>query len=411
VSAVRQGAGAVVVSNLDWLKSAAQFSGAVILVGDTLGALQTLGRNIRQKFKGKVVGITGSNGKTTTKNMLAGILKLTGPGLATQGNFNSQIGLPLVLSELQPADGWMVLEMGASEPGNIHHLAEIALPQIGIITGIGPAHLATFGSLARIARTKWELMEVLPKDGCAVLPWGEPSLEPHIRTFTKKIIYFGEDSTCVVRASSIEVGEKIKFQIHISDKSAAVSLPIGGRFNVKNALAAAGAAWVMGIPVDTIAQGISQFIPPPMRMEMLNHFSGAVLINDAYNANPASMMNSVLSFMESFPEKRKILVVGSMLELGSDSEKLHFHVGTELGRCPLEKIFLFGDETEAIKEGAAAAGAAKDRFIRLLNLNQIKDNLAPLLNSHTAVLFKGSRGMSLEKVVFGLFQEKSMERT
>jgi len=406
----RQGALAVVVSRLDWLKPSVHFSAAVIRVDNPLEALQILGQHLRKSFRGQVVGITGSNGKTTTKNMLSGILKLTGPGLATQGNLNSQVGLPMVLSELKSSDQWMVLEMGASEPGNIHRLAEIACPQIGIITSIGPAHLATFGSISRVAETKWELMEALPANGCGILPWGEASLEGHIRRFSKKIVFFGEDSACTVRASNIESGEKLKFQLKIGGRAVAISLPVGGRFNVQNALAAAAAAWVMEVPLEIIAQGLSEFTPPPMRMERMIHYTGAVIINDAYNANPASMMNSVLSFTESFPDKKKYAVVGSMLELGVESEKFHFHVGTELGRCPLEKVFLIGEETKTIKEGALAAGAPSHRFVYVPNLNEIKDNLKPLLNNNVAVLFKGSRAMNLDKIVNDLFQEKSVEK-
>lgn len=399
VSAWRQGAAGLVVSHLEWLESESKVSCAVIRVADVNAALQALGAAIRDSFKGPVVGITGSNGKTTTKQMIAGVLKSRGPGLSTAGNFNSQIGLPLVLSRLSESDRWMALEMGASAPGDIAKLCAVARPSAGVLTSIGPAHLATFGSIERIAESKWELMDALPSDGCAIVPWGVPSLDRHVRSYRNRIVFFGEDTSCPVRASQVTVGEKVQFRLHVGSDSEMVSLPIPGRCNVGNALAAAATGWVLGYSTAEIAKGLETFEPPRMRMETLKTSSGAVIINDAYNANPASVLQAVQSLTESYPDRRRILVLGSMLELGEDSSRYHFHVGTEIARSPVERIFLFGDEARQVAEGAASAGAGPDRVTWSETREEIARQLRPLMTPSTVVLFKGSRGMQLEKVI------------
>lgn len=410
MAACRGFAAGVMVSDLKWLQSSHGFNASIIQVKDPLQGLQKLGQFLRNGFTGGVVGITGSNGKTTTKQMLAAILRESGPGLATDGNFNSQIGLPLVLSTLGPDDKWMVLELGASEPGHIHKLVDIAKPKIGVITSIGPAHLATFGSVERIAESKWEIMESLPMDGCAVVPWGEPLLEPHIRKYKKKIVFYGEDSACPVRASNIQVGPRVKFNLHIGTQAATVTLPLAGQFNVNNALAASAAAWVLGIEIEMIAKGLESFKPPAMRMQPLVHETGAILLNDAYNANPASMINSVRSFAESFSDKKRIAVLGSMLELGNDSDKHHFHVGSEVGHFPLEKIYLYGDETKSLGEGIMASGMANEKVITVKSHEELIQGLKPQFAGGMAVLFKGSRAMKLENVIHQLMKTGEVQK-
>jgi len=398
-AASRQGASGIVVSQLDWFKHDNNLTAAIIRVNDPLESLRFLGRSLRNLFKGPVVGITGSNGKTTTKQMLASVLESLGPGLATAGNYNSQIGLPLTISKLKPEHKWMVLEMGASAPGNIAQLAEIAHPTMGILTSIGPAHLETFGSIDRIAETKWELMESLPGDGCAVVPWGEPHLERLVRTFRKKIVYFGDAPSCPVRASSIEAGENTRFMLHIASQNAPVTLKIPGRHNVMNSLAAAAAGWTLGCSLEQIVHGLENFEPPKMRMQILPHPSGAILINDAYNANPASMMTAVRMLAETYPDQKRVLVLGSMLELGSESEKYHFHVGVELAHFSLEHVFLVGPETKAVYEGAISAGAPKKMFSQYSSAEALGTELKKYAQLGTAILFKGSRGIHLEKAV------------
>jgi len=399
LSAWRQGAAGLLVSRLDWLQGEAKVSCVVIRVNDTLEAMKSFGGLIRGRFTGPVVGITGSNGKTTTKQMVTGVLKTRDNGLSTSGNYNSQIGLPIVLSQLSSDDKWMVLEMGASAPGHIANLCDVARPTVGIITSIGPAHLATFGSLKRIAETKWELMDSLPDDGAAIVPWGEPLLDPHVRAYKKRIVFIGEDQSCPVRASQIEVGERVRFRLHIGSDSEMVNLPLPGRCNVVNALAAAAAGWVLKYPMTDIVRGLEGFEPPRMRMEVTRLPSGAVIVNDAYNANPASMAHAVSSLIESYPDRKRILVIGSMLELGDDSDRYHFHLGTEVGRCPVDKVFMLGAEMRQALEGAVSVGAPAGRFVFSESHEEVAQELRGMLGPDAVVLFKGSRGMKLEKII------------
>jgi UDP-N-acetylmuramoyl-tripeptide--D-alanyl-D-alanine ligase len=289
--------------------------------------------------------------------------------------------------------------MGASAPGNIAGLADVGRPNIGAITSIGPAHLESFGSIARIAQTKWELIESLPSDGCAVLPWGDSNLEPLIRAFKNKVIFFGDASSCPVRASAIENGEAMRFMLHVGSDSAPVKLSVPGRHNVTNALAAAAVAFAMGYKLDEIVRGLESFDPPPMRMQVLKHPSGAVLINDAYNANPTSMSSAVRSLVESYPHRKKVVVVGSMLELGMESHKYHFQLGTELARFPLDKIVVVGEEAKAISEGALAMKAPTSKLVWVASSDEVQPHIKPFLDESTAILFKGSRGVQLEKSV------------
>jgi UDP-N-acetylmuramoyl-tripeptide--D-alanyl-D-alanine ligase len=398
LQAGQQGASAVVVSHLDWLQNNNPSAG-VIRVDDTLLALQKLGFWVRSTFKGPVVGITGSNGKTTTKQMVAGILRKKSDGLFTAGNYNSQIGLPLMLSRLEPQHQWIVLEMGASAPGNIAGLADVARPNIGVITSIGPAHLASFGSIKRIAETKWELIDALPSDGTAVLPWGEPYLEPLIRAYKNKVVFFGDSSSCPVRATAIENADGMRFMLHLGSDSAPVALSVPGRHNVTNALAAAAVAFVMGFDLETIVAGLESFDPPPMRMQVIRHPSGAVMINDAYNANPASMNTAVRSLVESYPHRKRVVVVGSMLELGVESHKYHFQLGTELARFPLDKIIVVGDEAKAVCDGAVALKVPAGQLVWVASADEVRPHLKSYFNDESAILFTGSRGVRLEKSV------------
>lgn len=402
LSVSSSGAAGLVVSHMEWLNQRRQLSSSVILVDNVADALRKLGKSLRMCFNGPVIGITGSNGKTTTKQMLTSVMAPLGQGLSTKGNLNSQIGLPLMISELTTEDKWMVLEMGASEAGNISALAEIARPKIGVLTSIGPAHLKTFGSLQKIAAAKWELMDALPFDGVAVVPWGEPLLEPHVHSYLNRIVYFGEDPSCPVRASRIEVGLQVGFVLHLAGTSAEVKLPLGGRFNVNNALAAAAVGWILERPLAEIIQQLECFEPPKMRMEPMSHSSGAIFLNDAYNANPASMLHSVRSLVESFPDKEKVLMLGSMLELGEDADRMHFHLGTELAKLPLEGVFLYGDETEKILDGAIAAGGSKKKIERIHSPEEAVSRLKTFLKPNTIIMFKGSRGMKLEEIINAL---------
>jgi UDP-N-acetylmuramoyl-tripeptide--D-alanyl-D-alanine ligase len=220
-----------------------------------------------------------------------------------------------------------------------------------------------------------------------------------VRAYKKQILFFGEDPSCPVRASQVEVGERVRFRLHLGSESEVVNLPLPGRCNVMNALAAAAAGYSLHYPISDIVRGLEGFEPPKMRMEVTKLPSGAILINDAYNANPASMAHAVHSVVESYPDRRRILVLGSMLELGPDSDRYHFHLGADVGRCPVEKVFLLGNETKQIQDGAVSVGAPADRIFWSDRHDDIVARLKDLIAPNTVILFKGSRGMKLEKII------------
>lgn len=372
----------------------------VILVSDTLKALQDLAAHHRdQKGSLLVAAITGTNGKTTTKQMLASILAQGSPVLATPGNMNSQIGLPLALLELDDSHKACVLEMGASEKGNIERLCRIARPQFGVITNVGRAHLETFGSLENTAQAKWELIRSLPSTGHAILPAQDLFLTPLAKTSPCPVTFVGEGPASTVRATTIHENEGLEFTLELGSRPVFIRLPILGRFNVLNALAAAACAWRMGMDSNSIQKGLASFVPAPMRMTLIHHPSGAVLVNDAYNANPDSMMASLDSFCRHFNNRRRLVVLGSMLELGKESRPCHQRVGQFIKSLPPLEVHLIGEEARDIEEGARQAGVSQERIRFHPTFDSLKVALFPQLSARVAVLFKASRGIHLENLV------------
>jgi UDP-N-acetylmuramoyl-tripeptide--D-alanyl-D-alanine ligase len=293
----------------------------------------------------------------------------------------------------------MVLEMGASAKGNIATLCSIARPSVGIITSIGPAHVETFGSVEKIASAKWELIDALPPEGWAVLPAEQPELAALIQKHRGQRLLFGEGAACDVRASQIEMGERVRFVLHIRKEESPVQLPVSGRFNVRNALAAAAGAWAVGTPMENIVRGLERFDPPPMRMQVLRHPSGAIFINDAYNANPASMVQAARAVVETYPHKQTILVSGSMLELGTESSRLHHEVGAQLGKINIKRIYFYGPESAPALEGARSTAVDPSAVDRVTDFQMLRDMIRPWLGPETVVLFKGSRSMKLEQAI------------
>jgi len=370
----------------------------VILVRNTLRALQDLAAYRRTRYDVAVAAVTGSNGKTTTKEMLASILRQKEETLASPGNLNSQIGLPLALLELKEGHRACVLELGASEEGNIRRLAEIARPRYGVITNIGHAHIEFFGSLEKTARAKWELIESLPESGHAVLPADDPFLSRLIPQAPCPVTLFGEGPGEGVRARDIREDEGLRFTFELGPERFPVRLRALGRFNILNALAAGACAWRMGWEPETIQRGLEAFVPVPMRMAVFAHPSGAILVNDAYNANPDSMKASLESFYRHFKDRQRVAVLGSMLELGKESQRLHEELGAFLRDMPELDVHLVGEESRPVEEGAKRAGV-KNIPCYHPTIDALKTALLSRLGPEVAILFKASRGLRLENVI------------
>jgi UDP-N-acetylmuramoyl-tripeptide--D-alanyl-D-alanine ligase len=367
-------------------------------VPDTLAALQAMALAHRRRFPIRVIGITGSNGKTTTKEMTARVLAKAGRRvLSTKGNLNSQIGLPLMMLELESLHTHAVLEMGASQKGEIGRLAALAGPEVGVITGIGKAHLEFFGSLEGVLDTKWALVASLPKNGTAILNADDPLLMNRRPGLECPVLTFGLDPHADVRAENIRLGPETVFDLCLPDARQEVRLSLPGLFNVRNALAAAAVGYAEKVGVRDMAEAFASFIPPKFRMQVHKRRDNVVFVLDAYNANPTSMRASLESFAAMFPDRPKWAVLGSMKELGPGTESEHAALGETLASLPLDGVFFVGEEGSWVEKGLRARNAVLP--LRLFARNpDVRQALAGVLAPGAAVLFKASRSVKLEEV-------------
>ncbi len=368
-----------------------------VVVGDTLQALGDLAALNRSRYDIPVVGITGSNGKTTCKEMLATILELIGPGLRTSGNLNNLIGLPQMLFRLRPEHSWAVLEMGMSEPGEIDRLARIAAPQVGIVLNAFPAHLESMGSVENVAKAKGELLLRLPEGGCAVINADDPLISTRPSPQGVRRITFGLEQADV-RASDIRStgtsGQK--FILHVADTQHAVQLAAYGRHNVYNALAAAAAAHALGIMPEIIASGLGLFRPYDKRFN-LETIGGINLIDDSYNANPASMGAALATLAELKRDHKAYVALGDMLELGGNELELHRMVGVQAAQVA-DRLYLYGSLSDNCAEGALSAGMPQDAVIQGLSHDEIAVDIHNRAEAGDFVLLKGSRGMKMDRI-------------
>lgn len=373
---------------------------AQVVVPDTRDALGELARVWRQRFAMPVIGVTGSNGKTTVKDMTAAILRAhTGDDaavLATRGNLNNEIGLPLMVLELRALHQAAVFEMGASAPGEIGSLAAIAQPTIGIVTNAGPAHLEGFGSLEVVAKTKGELFASLPADGTAIINRDDPFFDDWLaRCPGCRALSFGLGPHPDVRATDIrENGSSLEFTLHLPDTHFPVRLAMAGQHNVSNALAAAAAALAVGVDRGAVQDGLAKAAQPAGRLRRLESATGAVVYDDSYNANPASVLAAV-GFLAAQPGETW-LVLGDMKELGPDSLELHRDCGAAARDAGIDRLLCVGDHA---REAATAFGDGGDWFEsrEALIAAAQKD-----LGAGVTVLVKGSRSMGMEKVAAAL---------
>ena len=370
----------------------------VVQVRDTLKALGDLAAAVRQRFAGPVVGITGTSGKTTTKEMLAAILARTGPGLKSAGNFNNLIGVPLTLFGLREEHRWAVIEMGMSARGEIARLAQVAAPQLGVITNVGAGHLENLGGLSGVARAKGELFIALPPGGTALINGDDPQISQLPLANGVRRILFGTCPEAQVRGSGIfAIDGIVHFTLPLPEATLPVQLPVPGRHNVQNALAAAAAAWVLEVPPADIAAGLGEFRPCPGRMELVSLPGEILVLEDSYNANPLSMGAALDALHDLGRPGRRLAVLGDMLELGPAAADLHFEVGKLVaGRA--DWLFTFGELAREIAAGARAEGLTAGRIFCAASHDELVARLREVLQPGDRVLIKGSRGMRMERV-------------
>ncbi|NVN90887.1 MAG: UDP-N-acetylmuramoyl-tripeptide--D-alanyl-D-alanine ligase [Desulfuromonadales bacterium] len=377
----------------------------VIRVADSLRALGNLAAAHRRRFTLPMVAVTGSNGKTTTKEMLATIMEQTGPGLKTSGNLNNLIGLPQMLFKLDAGHLWAVLEMGMSEPGEIDRLAEIAAPQTGIVLNAFPAHLESMKSVEGVARAKGELLLRLPAGGCAIINRDDVLIARQPSSAGVRRVFFGlgDADVCATEIESLGT-EGQRFQLHLDTGSFPVVLRSFGRHSVYNALAAAAAAYSLGIDPQLIQSGLERFRPFDKRFQLEQH-EGLVLIDDSYNANPVSMEAALVTLGELKEGRRAFVALGDMLEMGSNEVQLHHSLGVQAARVA-DRLYLFGDLTAHTADGARSAGMDAANIIHTQLHDEIVADILEHAEAGDFVLVKGSRGMRMDRVSEGIRARK-----
>lgn len=378
-----------------------------IIVRDTLWALQELARFNRQRYDPLVVGITGSNGKTTTKDLTAAILKEKYPTLKTPGNLNNQYGLPLVLIELDPTFEAVVVEMGMSEMGEIKLLADLAGPNIGVLTNIGPAHLESLGDLEGVQKAKGELIDALPPEGALIFNGDDEYLPDMAQQYQGKKVPFGFGPDNMIRGQEMRVvgTSYIALGVYVGEEYHIFKVPLLGRHNAYNALAAIAVAWHLGIPASTIADGILQVETSGMRMDIVVHVDGYTIIDDAYNSNPPSLKNA-LEVLNEIAGGQKIVVLGDMLELGEASRDAHLQAGRWVKEMGADWLITRGEMAKLMGKGALESGMPRYRINHCTSNEEAAIMIKEIIKPQDTVLIKGSRGMKMEEIIRGLKGEE-----
>ncbi|HEX9155418.1 MAG TPA: UDP-N-acetylmuramoyl-tripeptide--D-alanyl-D-alanine ligase [Nitrospira sp.] len=371
-------------------------------VRDTLFAYQQLATHHRSRFEIPVVAVTGSNGKTTTKEMVASVLAQRWRTLKTEGNFNNRIGVPHTLFRLTARHQAAVIEMGVDQQGQTTRLSEIVRPTIGIITNIGPDHLEFFGSMEGSAQAKAELLDLLPANGTAILNADDLYFDYLAARAQCRVVSFGLSEKADVRATNVSSDSRqgTTFRLLLPGKSrhTVVTIKVHGLHNVTNALAAAAVGFALNFSGATIAQGLARFRPAAMRSQVVTHH-GVQIINDCYNANPASMKAALQLLAQWSPARERVAVLGDMLELGRDTQHMHREVGQFLAGLHLSRLIVCGPLGHEIAEGAKRAGMSESAIIETPDAAGAAELLRRMVRQGDVVLVKASRGMKMEQIV------------
>ncbi|HET8722519.1 MAG TPA: UDP-N-acetylmuramoyl-tripeptide--D-alanyl-D-alanine ligase [Nitrospira sp.] len=382
-------------------------------VHDPLFAYQQLATHYRSRFTIPVVAVTGSNGKTTTKDMVASVLGQRWRTLKTEGNYNNRIGVPFTLFRLTAKHQAAVIEMGVDHRGQTTRLCEIVRPTIGLITNIGPDHLEFFGGMEGSAQAKAELLDMLPPDGTAVLNADDPYFDYLAARARCRVVSFGLFERADVRAvhvvSDARIGTKFGLMVPGKSRPTPVVIKAPGTHNVTNALAAAAVGICLNLPAMVIAQGLAKFRPAAMRSQVITHH-GVQIINDCYNANPASMKAALQLLGEWTPARERTAVLGDMLELGRETLQMHRDVGRFAAGLPLTRLIVCGQLGKEIAAGARQAGMSESAIVEVADAALASDCVRKSVHRGDVVLVKGSRGMRMEQIVQGLTGMKAVTK-
>jgi UDP-N-acetylmuramoyl-tripeptide--D-alanyl-D-alanine ligase len=366
----------------------------VLRVPDSLGALQQLASKARKEWPGDVVAVTGSAGKTSTKEIVAEMISLKMPAEKTQGNLNNHIGLPLSLLRLEESARVAVLELGMNHAGEIRELAEIAKPGVGVVTNVGWAHIENFESRQGIAAAKRELVEALGPQGVAVLNADDERVAAFARIHPGQTILYGQSADAAVRAEDVQYSlEGVRFRVG----QTRFETQLTGRHSVSNILAGLAAASVFGASPDELADRVRNLRPAKMRGERLHH-NGILIYNDCYNSNPDAV-RAMLDVLRDTPAKRRIAVLGEMLELGHWAEPLHRDVGNYAAECGINVLVGIRGAACYMLDAAKRAGMQDDAAFFFDDATQAGEWIRTVAQPGDAILFKGSRGVRVESAL------------
>ena len=404
-AAVRSGAPAVL--------AARPLGVPTVVVQDPVAGLARLARAVLERLADiTVVGVTGSSGKTSTKDLMAAVLETAGSTVAATGSFNNEIGVPLTVLAADTGTRHLVVEMGARGRGHISYLCEIAPPSIGVVLNVGTAHAAEFGSREATATAKRELVEALQSDGVAVLNADDPLVLAMASATPGRVLTFGTSAAAGVRAEGVEVDDqgRAAFDLVTPDGAARVQLRLHGLHHVSNALAAAAAAHVLGLPVDGVARALGEATPrSPWRMEVVEREDGVTVVNDAYNANPESVRAALETVAAMSGGRRSWAVLGEMRELGAAAATEHAKVGTLAVRLGLSRVVAVGDGARGISDAARETAVPGTTYLGeepvfVSDIDEVLRLLHAQVRPGDIVLVKASRAAGLERVAQGLLR-------
>jgi len=368
----------------------------LMAVDDTLVALQTLGAAVRRLWAKPLVGVTGSTGKTTTKEAIAHVLSARFRVLKSEGNFNNHFGLPLMLLKIEPEHEAAVIEMGMSHPGEIAALAKIAQPEIGVVTNVAPVHLEFFKSVAEIARAKYELIESLPAGGTAILNADDQYVSQFGRDFHGKVVLYGFHSTAHVRAENVEPrgSEGSVFDVVAGERRERATFRLVGKHNIYNALAAVAVGLERGLSLAEAARALATLAPADKRGAVVQ-LGNITIINDCYNSNPTAL-NAMVETLATMPAKRRIVIAGEMLELGPAGEDLHRRSGQHMAATGIDVLVGVRGLAKPMVEAARQAGMQAEFVV---TPEEAGEWLAREGREGDVVLLKASRGVKLERAL------------
>jgi UDP-N-acetylmuramoyl-tripeptide--D-alanyl-D-alanine ligase len=377
----------------------------LIQVQDTLLALSDLASAHRTRYPVPLIAVTGSSGKTTVKEMIAAVLARSHRPLVSQRNFNNLIGLPMTVLNLGPHHTAAVVEAGINRNGEMDSLSRAASPDVAVITTVGPVHLEGLGSIENVAREKFKLAHSLKAGGSVVIPDGNPYLEPLARDLQRNVITFGLENGTFC-AGNIRYGEETTFRMNTPAGAQEIRLPVPGRHNVSNALAAAAAAWAIGMSFTDVAEALGAFMPPEWRMEILQLPGNRALIRDCYNANPQSVRAALEVLSSRGTSSKTLAILADMAELGEKSEELHGRVGMDAAELGIDKVIFVGKFGRFFADGYVSAGGDARSVTLVPDKEDAWDLIGSDVNGFGTILVKGSRLMKMETIANRILEGK-----